>query len=843
MTFTPATVAALLQQGDIPYSLTLQLRTDFSASDAWETVRHVAGSLSVTKSRGRNSELSVRLSDPDFSMRTERSESNRNQLFADARVKATLGDESEYIFRGRLEQVHPRDHQLPSSGRCWRSRIEESQCQVSLAPTEVEVVADGSYRQLYALAQEPSVFVLATTGGGDEGFDELTSAIRRPWAPANTRVYRSDGVGGYEELASDAYQLYWTSGSVSIHEQTSTETYYVSNLRCCKESAAAAATDVDWSQAVIQALTYGFDAGSGEYDPELQGMALIDDEIDISAVGLDCPGPYSFSGTVEDLILDLRTRVADNLDFDYNSRSGKFTWGLTQQKTSGNEDGTLYHAVSIAQPRNIKQIVTAVTVRGVETQPVNQLNLVDATNICNVGANDFIKWVDQDTIDNQTFNEIKEFLTDGDSQYGGAAHSLPANEGGGANKYDSWYNFASWDLGEEMRAEEIYLVAGQSWHKDHQSYKKKDAAWLWPGYQLLGSLDDVTYFPLSPALDKVRVKPASRYEVSGDQITRPYLRYVKEVCGAYKHGNHNYDDPSIGHLQLALICNKEYEHKLSIYPIEHAITGVHTGNETFTIAGDYRDVFADGEWFEVYDSTGNNQAWQVDGTPVFGGGNTTITVTGDITDATVDGTISPAYAYSDHTASNPHFFRRAHPDLYKRAAGDRQAHAITGVHTGNETFTIAGDHRDVFADGEELLASESTGNDGRWQVDGTPTFGGGNTTITVSGDITDATIDGYLRLLGTHGGHRSLELDYSSEFTASKGRDAGIQYLAESVRLFDSVTYATLCDVRFDPGQTVIVIDSMNGNVGSIMLETAVIKERRVEYYGTNYLAGGLSNS
>lgn len=845
MSFTPATVAALLQQSNIPFSLKLELRTNFGASEGWQEARYARGSLTIKKSRGENATLNARLLDPDFSQRTERSESNRCQLFADVRCKATLGAESEYVFRGRVEQIPPKDYNLGLSARCWRSRIEESQCEVSLSPTEVEVVADGSYRELFELAQEPGVFVLQTTGPGDEAFDETTSTIRRPWAPANTRVYYWDtDASDYAELAADKYQHYWTSGSVAIHEGVEDYTYYVSNLRCCKESAAAAATNVDWSQAVIQALTYGFD-GDGVFAPELQGMALVADEIDISAVGLDCPGPYSFSGTVEDLILDLKERVADNLDFAYNPRTGKFTWTFTTQAASGNEDGTLYHAKSISQPRTIKQIVTSVVSRGTETQPVNQLALVTPTSICNVGANDYIKWEDQDTLDNKTFAEIRKFLTDGDSQFGGAAHNLPATEGGGTDKYDSWYGFCEWDLGEEMRAQEVYLVAGQSWHHAHQAYKKYGDCWLWPGYQLIGSLDNVNFYPIAPALDKVRVKPADRYTVSGDQITRPYLRYVRLVCGAYKHGNYNFDDPSIGVLEIALICNKEYEHKLSVYPIEHAITDADVSADSFSIAGDYSLVFAVGEWFEAYSSTGNDGVYQVADVN-YGGGYTTIRVTGSVPSAVADGLISPVYAYSDHTAATPHVWRRAHPDLFKRVCGNRAMHAITAADVSADSFSIAdatGDLVYVFADGEELLVAASTGNDGRYTVSGTPVNGGGTTVISVAEAVADGTADGYLSLLGCHGGHRGAELDFAGEFTSSKGRDAGIQHLAESVRLFDSVTYSTFCDVRFEPGQTVIVNDSFNGNVGSILIEEIEIKEHRTTYYGTNYLAEALGNS
>jgi hypothetical protein len=298
-------------------------------------------------------------------------------------------------------------------------------------------------------------------------------------------------------------------------------------------------------------------------------------------------------------------------------------------------------------------------------------------------------------------------------------------------------------------------------------------------------------------------------------------------------------------LEIALVVNVEYEHKLSIYPIEHAITAVDISEDSFTIAGDYADVFPEDEWLEVYESTGNNAYYQVLSSN-YSGGQTTIRVTSAVPDGTVDGKISPVYCYSDHTADNPHAFRRALPDLFTRVVGNRQAHAITSADVSANTFSVAdatGDLVSVYADGEELLVAESTGNDGRYTVSGTPVNAAGTTTITVSEAIADGTADGYLRLFGLHGGHRTADLDYAGEFTSSNGRDAGIQHLAECTRLFNSVTYTTFCDVRFDPGDTVVVNDSFNGDVGSILVESMEIRESTVTYYGTNYLAEALSNS
>lgn len=72
---------------------------------------------------------------------------------------------------------------------------------------------------------------------------------------------------------------------------------------------------------------------------------------------------------------------------------------------------------------------------------------------------------------------------------------------------------------------------------------------------------------------------------------------------------------------------------------------------------------------------------------------------------------------------------------------------IVGVNTTNDTFDVAGDQTDVFADGDVFTVFGSTGNDGSWTIDtGGVSYSNSTkkTTITVTGDVTDATVDGYL---------------------------------------------------------------------------------------------------
>lgn len=75
------------------------------------------------------------------------------------------------------------------------------------------------------------------------------------------------------------------------------------------------------------------------------------------------------------------------------------------------------------------------------------------------------------------------------------------------------------------------------------------------------------------------------------------------------------------------------------------------------------------------------------------------------------------------------------------------AFAITGVSTGSNTFTIAGDQSEYFPIGRRFKVRDSTGNDGYYQTTGVSVSG--STTITVA-SVTDSTADGTITIQGMH---------------------------------------------------------------------------------------------
>ena len=71
------------------------------------------------------------------------------------------------------------------------------------------------------------------------------------------------------------------------------------------------------------------------------------------------------------------------------------------------------------------------------------------------------------------------------------------------------------------------------------------------------------------------------------------------------------------------------------------------------------------------------------------------------------------------------------------------SHAITGVNTGNKTFSVATDITSLIAAGEKIRVAGSTGNDGFYTIV-SATYSEPNTVITVVEAVPDATVDGTL---------------------------------------------------------------------------------------------------
>ena len=198
-------------------------------------------------------------------------------------------------------------------------------------------------------------------------------------------------------------------------------------------------------------------------------------------------------------------------------------------------------------------------------------------------------------------------------------------------------------------------------------------------------------------------------------------------------------------------------------------------------------------------------------------------------------------------------------------------HAITAVNQGAKTFTFAGayssdpldpdyDPRFDWGAGDKIEIVDSTGNDGIFSVVSVATLGG-NTVVEVSEAIPSATADGNLAPcyqyttgatwrraypdLATRlgGGDRGKEITVGREYNEHTAHDLALQTLAESVRLFTGVSFSSVCDPRAQLHQTAVVNDELNGNLGSVLIDSITQTKTKTTVGGVNYLAEGLSNA
>ena len=361
-----------------------------------------------------------------------------------------------------------------------------------------------------------------------EGFDEAAQLNPRSWAETNLGVYYWDG-SDYINVASPQWNVDWANGSVQILEDDTTKTYFISNLHCNKESAAAGANNVDYAEFLRLGLTY---VGSNN-----EGPGFTSGELDLAATGLDLPIARDFKGKVSDLVAQIESKVQANLKVWYDADSGKIMERLISQAALGAEDFELFNALQINNSRNISQLFSRVRFTGKRPLPENAMAQSDMVLSDLGGGVDWFGWDGQDT---KTTSPLNTFagsivrLHDGDRITGSGVRGLVA-----ANPYDVWHPMFKGALPAAKRLKQVIAVMPPSWHDAHAHTRKKDDAWLWPGIRLLSSTDDVNYFPVATAISGVRYRPSERVEVNKENILRPVSRYFKLYGGAYNRECHS----------------------------------------------------------------------------------------------------------------------------------------------------------------------------------------------------------------------------------------------------------------------------------------------------------------
>jgi len=90
--------------------------------------------------------------------------------------------------------------------------------------------------------------------------------------------------------------------------------------------------------------------------------------------------------------------------------------------------------------------------------------------------------------------------------------------------------------------------------------------------------------------------------------------------------------------------------------------------------------------------------------------------------------------------------------------------SITAVSTSDDSVTVAGDETEYIYDGDRVVISGSTGNDGTYTVKDVELTDGGDTVVTMEGDIDDATVDGTLEW-----GHGSYQATLEDDIDTTAG--------------------------------------------------------------------------
>lgn len=541
MGFTSAATDELKRPGRL-VGWKLEARTDLDDGQAWRELpladfRLLQDGNGAARLRAEVPDAGMDWADPD-------DQGNPLRLLSELRLTATVGGESDVLFRGRLTELDPAEGLIRLRALDWSCLLAETECDISLAPDET---AELAVRQLSLVngGAFGSVYGFTYAGAGDPAFnmDANPGTRRRSFVPGNIRLWYDAAMT--MEVSPSHYQVNLPGGTVSILEDTAGNSYWLSGVRCYIEGT------LDLADIYRTALKYPATSG---------GPGLADIELDIPDLGLTPAAAVTWQGSVAGLMDRLREANQANLRLWYDSAAAKFTLRLVEQQEVA--DQMLLSATERGRPRDISALYSRVVVSGKSERPVNVLaENATATDISTQG--DWFSWDGLNVGADSSFAAVAPLLWDGDSSRGASLHNLAASENGGTGFYDSWYGFMQFDLGSMQRVQRVRAVLPGSRNLNaaagHQGL-------FWPGIRLLASLDGLDWRLLSP-LAQGRFEPHSLLELRAPEITMPRLRYLRVQLGAYKHGFDNQSDPSIGLAELELYTAEEYRIVREIDPL------------------------------------------------------------------------------------------------------------------------------------------------------------------------------------------------------------------------------------------------------------------------------------
>jgi hypothetical protein len=510
-----------------------ELSTD--AGQSWRD----APLLDFALTREAGSPASLRLSLPAHELYgDEGAAGNPVKLLAHVRFTCTVDNESEVLFRGRVFRLEPREGSLEVHAQDWQCILSECECEVSLAPAETAEITPARELSLIAGGVFGSVYGFTYAGAGDLAFNTAGEAgtRRRAWAADDIRLWYD--AAATAEVPPQHYQVNLTSGTVSILEDTAGRAYHASGVRCYLEGS------LDWAEVVEAALSYPAAQG---------GPGLTAARLDLPPLGLDAAAPVYYRGRVDQFLRQLFEQQQANLRLWYDSANDRFTLRLIIQRGVGQADWELLQAQAAWLPRELHDLFSRVVVTGMSERPRNALTEA-GTDVTPRETGEWFSWDGLNVGEDSSFTEMGGLLWDGDANLGASVHNLPASENGGTDRYDSWFGFLDVDLGSVQRLSRVRATLPGSRNLNaaagHQGY-------FWPGLRVLVS-EDGARWRLASAKLAGRFPPGEQLEARGAELLAVRARYLRVLCGAYKHGSENIDDPSIGLAELEVYVSEEY---------------------------------------------------------------------------------------------------------------------------------------------------------------------------------------------------------------------------------------------------------------------------------------------
>jgi hypothetical protein len=589
MPYTSAATACLAAYAK-PVAYTLELCRGRPTADGWSavpladfTLTHEAGRPAVLRASVPNlphgrpgggdysgpGDAGAAGSSSGLRYSDELDPANPLVLGATARLACSIGGEDEVLFYGRVFSVTPQDGEVELVAHDPLALLGEVECDVALAPAET---AELPLRPLGLLADGAlgSLWGFGYAGGGDDAFnqDAAPGTRRRSWVPGDIRLwYDADAT---LEVPPQHWQASLASGCVALLEDPAGRSYFASGVRCYVEGS------LDWADVFAAALAHPAEQG---------GLGAGPAELDLPPLGLTPAGPVDFRGRAADFVQAVLQRQQANLRLYYDPRAavpgspgtpGKYALRLVAQAAAPN--WTLLHPQSIAQPRDLADLFSRVVVTGSAERPLNALAQPGATIVGDASAGDWFAWDGLAVGPDAAAADVLARLYDGDAGQGAGVHNLApaADVAPGATRYHGWYRFVSCDLGSLQRIGRVRCVMPPSRNSNaaagHQGL-------FWPGLRVEVSGDGSDWRLLSARLCG-RFAPLALVEAAGADLLLPRARYLRVLCGAYKHGFDNHADPGIGLLELEVYTAEDYR-------VVRAIDGAAAPATYYSYSDDY----------------------------------------------------------------------------------------------------------------------------------------------------------------------------------------------------------------------------------------------------------------